>query len=297
MISQPLISKRATHSAHISKMPAASISHRDYIRRNSGPCTEPTSTLVLTSKSGWYIDVRILLPEPRPDAGQREKLKKVFKDGDIDDAEFFEEAKGGSLTVERLDWAFSGQSHATPAKGKEPGFSKWEHWLDSKTGWDEPPEEDEGLMYPQDDGRTLEKGGSVNPDTGEENTYEEMWRDVKIGKSSTWPSNNWCCVTLVLEQPEKKSRGSIMRLGSYCQGVKKVGEEFCAERWKYEYPDECKGGKWCLLARVGKGKVGCEVLFSKDNEDEKELGEMIKVGKRLDIAGDEWKVTEVESTW
>lgn len=277
-------------------MPTASISRRDYIRRGTAPFSEPTSTIVLTSKSGWYIDVRILLPEPRPDAGQREKLKSVFKDGDIDDAEYFEEAKKGSLTTARLDWAFSGPGHSTPAKGEEPGFSKWEHWVDSKTGLDEPPEVDEGFMYPQNDGRTLEKGGSVNPDTGEVNTYEEMWRDVPIEKPTTWPDTNWSCVVAICDEPAKQVKGCIMRLGPYCQGVKRVGGNFCAERWKYGYSDAWVGGKWCLLARVGEGEVGCELLLS-SNDDEKELGRTVKIGGVLTIGGDEWKVSEIEAEW
>jgi hypothetical protein len=277
-------------------MPTANISRRDYIRRGTAPASEPTSTLVLTSRSGWYIDVRILLHEPRPKTSQLEKLKSVFKDANADDAEFFEEAKKGPLTAKRLDWAFSGQGWSTPAKGKEPGISKWEHWVDSTIPWNEPAEDDKGFMYPQDDGRTLEKGSSINPVTGKKTTYEEMWRDVLIRRPSSWPDTNWQCIILVCEEPKEKTRGCIMRLGPYCQGVKRIGEDFCAERWKYAYSDEWVGGKWCLLARVGDHKIGCEALFS-STDDEKELGERFQVGRTLTIGEIGWTVTEVAKTW
>ncbi|KAF2431207.1 hypothetical protein EJ08DRAFT_632498 [Tothia fuscella] len=270
----------------------ANISRRDYIIRGCSPPSEPTSTLVLTSKSGWYIDIRILLSQPRPSAKEIEKLKTIFKDENTDDAELFLDPDRKSLSINRLDWAFSGQGHSTPAKGKDPGFSKWEHWIDSKTGLGESPEPDEGSMYPQDDGRTLEKGSSIDAVTGEEKTYEEMWRNVAVVKPSTWPETSYSCVVLVCDEPEKSMRGCIMRLGEYCQGVKRVGKEFYAERWKYAYSDQWEEGKWCLLARIGDGDVGCEVLVN--NID---LGQKVRVGEDVDVEGCKWRIHELDNDW
>lgn len=41
------------------------------------------------------------------------------------------------------------------------------------------------------------------------------------------------CVVLEHENAAKLSRGMVIRLGQFCQGVLQVGEEFAAERWEW----------------------------------------------------------------
>jgi hypothetical protein len=41
----------------------ATISHRKFIRWLPDEASEPTSTLVLTSPAGRFVDLRVLLPE------------------------------------------------------------------------------------------------------------------------------------------------------------------------------------------------------------------------------------------
>jgi hypothetical protein len=263
---------------------SASISRRDYIKWGQEPASEPTSTLVLTTKSGWYIDVRILLPNPRlnPDSVPPEK----------DDLALWKEtSKHGSLSLERLDWGFTGQATSTPSPdGKGPRHSRWEHWVDSKTKIDDPPVSDEGYMYAREDGRTLEKGRMVNPATGVDEDYEEMWADPPVEKPAHWKDDSLSGVVLKCEQ--KGIKGSIVRLGSYCQGVLRVGESICAERWTVGAEGDGVGnvGKWVLLARLGGGEVGCERLFAERDAD-------LRVGVAFANGGREWVVTEVDEEW
>lgn len=264
-------------------MPSAHISRRDYIRWGNSSSSEPTSTLVLTSKTGWYVDVRILrTPSSSTEAGGHDSML------DCDDAKIFDGIQKESLKIDRLDWAFSGQGHATPAHGDLPAKSRWHHWVDSKTLLSEPAIEDEGFMYPQDDGRTLEKGVMVNPETGVESEYEEMWRDIPVWRPKTWNEGSASCVVLVCEMPERGIRGAIMRLGHWCQGVLRVGEEVWVERWRFVNEEE--RGKWCLVVRVGDGKVGCEAVFHEDDDE-------LQVGGSVAVGGNDWKVTEICKEW
>jgi hypothetical protein len=262
---------------------SAHISRRDHIKWGSSPATEPTSTLVLTTKSGWYVDVRVLLStSSEPDVS--------ISPAKDDHTLFAETSKDGSFGVERLDWAFAGQALSTPGEKGGPSHSTWEHWVDSKTTLEEPPLSDQGDMFPQPDGRTLEKGRMANPATGVEEDYEELWRDQTIEKPSSWSEGRFSCV--VLKHDGKGVKGSVVRLGRYCQGVLRIDDDFTAERWLFvDGEKEFENGQgWKLLARVGKGKVGCEALIGENDDG-------IVATKHLHSGGREWVVSEVDDVW
>ena len=42
-----------------------------------------------------------------------------------------------------------------------------------------------------------------------------------------------CCVVLQHENTARRSRGTVIRVGQFCQGVLQVGETFAAERWEW----------------------------------------------------------------
>jgi hypothetical protein len=277
----------------------AHISRRDHIKWGHSPPSEPTTTLVLTTKSGWYIDVRILLSP----ANRHLSSTSVSKpEGSIlsnkEDLILEKETRSNaeenlaSLGIERLDWGFAGQASSTPhPSGSGPSHSKWEHWVDSKTTLDEPPVSDEGDMFPQPDGRTLEKGRMVNPGSGVEEDYEELWSDQAIEKPPSWTDEGrLSCVVFKCEAEGFK--GSIVRLGSYCQGVLRVGDGFCAERWKVASGEDVgkDEGKWIPLAKAGEGSVGCEGVLDLDDRS-------VTVGRGFMVDGKEWKVTEVNTDW
>jgi hypothetical protein len=256
------------------------ISHRASIRWLPDPASEPTSTLVLTSPTGWYIDIRILLSRetipPSVEIGDDELLQPASAPNQV----------SLNLPAEKIDWAFSGSSKSTPAKPEEdkPAHSEWNHWVDSKTLYHEPPIVDAGDMYPVTEVRVLEKGSMPNPATGLDTEYEEIWDDMPIKLPDLGNEKSATCLILVTEDTEKETKGCIMKLGSWCQGVLRVGKDISAERWKFIDEDK----SWVLVARVGKNGIGCEIAVGDD--------ESMETGKKIKAEGREWSVKEVHWT-
>lgn len=140
--------------------------------------------------------------------------------------------------------------------------SRWEHWIDSRTTEPENAA-DEGDMYEQPDGLTLEKGRMVNPATGTETDYEELWRDVEpvtvppVGAAAEGEAQKGVeCVVLKHENETSGARGMVVWLGRFCQGISRVGEEVAAERWEWK-----EGEGWRRTVRIGDRALPCEVLL------------------------------------
>ncbi|KAF7563084.1 hypothetical protein G7046_g1012 [Stylonectria norvegica] len=213
-----------------------SISIRKYIQWHPDEASEPTSTIVVTSPERRFVDLRILRPA-----------------GESDD---------------QLEWAIAGTSSSwkrDDGKGGQITHSEWRHWIDSRTNHPENAT-DEGDMIPQPDGTTLEKGSMINPSTGKETAYDELWWDVE-------PSGK----AVVLQVESEGLRGSVVWLGQYCQGLMKDGDAITAERW------ELKDGEWKRLVRVGEGVLPC--LLAVEFEG--------RVGDVVDVGGREWRAVEV----
>ncbi|KAI1085594.1 hypothetical protein F5B20DRAFT_518981 [Whalleya microplaca] len=252
----------------------ASISIRESIRWLPLPASEPTSTLVLTSPGRHFVDIRILhapLPSPAPSSADT---------GDSD--------SDTELPPARLDWAFAGISSASAVLCSALGLStgiehaKFAHVVDSRTRARPEDVVDEGYMSSLGDGRTLEKGRMVNPATGAEADYEEVWRDVA-------PAPGALCVVLELRREEREERGVVVCLGGYCQGVVRCGEAFAAERWVRSGTVTGEGtragacGRWKREARVGNLWMPCSAAM----EDA-----ALAVGGRVERGGQVWNVIE-----
>lgn len=146
--------------------------------------------------------------------------------------------------------------------------SRWEHWIDSRT--DEPESaSDEGYMYPQPDGSTLEKGRMVNPDTGLDSAYEEVWDDEE-------PLPARC---VVLRHEEGGARGLVVRLGRYSQGFLRIGSEVSLERW------ERRDGRAVRMVRMGRDEVPCQLSLMDDDG-------ACRPGKQITSGGRIWTVVE-----
>ncbi|KKY37147.1 hypothetical protein UCDDA912_g02787 [Diaporthe ampelina] len=170
--------------------------------------------MVLTSPGRRFVDVRVLTAAS-PGMGLDTELgHETF----------------GSLTTDRLDWAFAGESSSSKvsrADGSEVMHSVFNHWVDSRTT--EPQlVRDEGDMVPCPGGLALEVGSMVNPATGRMTPYEELWLDKVPAPSGA--QNPECVVFQLLDEPGAK-RGQFVCLGPYAQGVLRVGDTFTAERW------------------------------------------------------------------
>ncbi|KAL6400880.1 HRI1 domain protein [Ilyonectria robusta] len=234
-----------------------SISLREHIRWLPDEASEPTSTVVVTSPQRRYVDLRIFRPEGDQKAwsGQEE-----------------------ALPVDRLEWGIAGTSSSwmrDDGKGGQIRHSQWEHWIDSHTTEPENAT-DEGDMFPQPDGTTLETGSMVNPATGKDTAYEEVWLDVEPIPTSTSDVKS---IVLHMET-ETGGRGSVVRLGQYCQGFLREGDLMTAERWEWE---AAKG--WKRTIRMGDAELPCEKVLDDG------LG--AKKDEVVEIGGNAWKVVEV----
>ncbi|KAI9881296.1 MAG: hypothetical protein M1830_005582 [Pleopsidium flavum] len=277
-------------------MSAPSISERRYVRVIPGAAEEPTSTLVLTSHTSHYVDIRIF-------KSQNDEGPELPNDGG---------------PMERLEWGFAGTSHTEqpvpePAKVK-PSRSVWQHWVDSKS---DDPKPDEGDMWPQPNGDTLEKGSTRDPETGAVTEYEELWADVPVEKTGN--DGGLVSIVLQLHDDARSSRGMVVRVGRWCQGLLKIGNEVTVERWRWvsrdsillkqgptktgenETPvvvdgststtsgtqniqdDGDDAGDWKRVARLGVRFLPCAVTFDP---------ELAKEGNVVEAGDSSWKVIE-----
>jgi len=129
-------------------------------------------------------------------------------------------------------------------------------------------------MYPRPNDLTLEKGSMVNPDTGIDTAYEELWHDATPTAVPGEPAVR----ALVLQTEDEKNgvRGSVVRLGCYAQGLIRVGENISLERWEW------KEG-WKRTIRMGDAELPIEKILGE---------ETLKEGDTVGVGGREWKVIE-----
>ncbi|KAI9775169.1 MAG: hypothetical protein M1835_005912 [Candelina submexicana] len=255
-------------------MPTPSISLRKHIRWPPAPASEPTSTLVLTSQTSHFVDIRLLKPQPDNDSPS-------------------------SRSFEALDWAFAGISSTTPShpsNPESPAHTVWTHLIDSHAPSAPDTVQDEGDIFPQPNLDSLETGSMINPATGQMAAYEELWRDIEI------PCSLQCSVVLETrnKDSEKGERGMIVRVGGWCQGVVTDTNGRCTiERWRFvgsdgggigssdEHEAEAWVGDWRRVARLGDANLPCVFTF-----DETDLRE----GSEVKGTNERWAVIE-SSSW
>jgi hypothetical protein len=154
---------------------------------------------------------------------------------------------------------------------------QWRHWIDSRTPNTEGVA-DEGINHPQADGKTLEKGKMVNPATGKETDYEELWRDLE---PIPVDSESVKSIVLELEGPDG-TRGMVVLLGQFCQGLLRRGDRISAERW-----DWAASSGWHRVFVLGNETLPCSALMTSENRSE---GDIIRLGE------DSWRVVESSSS-
>ncbi len=242
------------------------------------PPNEPTSTLVLTSYTSYYVDVRILTSA----------LSEAFASSDPQH--------------NIVEWAFAGKSYTTTTTrsgssagqdlGEPSNHVVWEHWIDSK-----PTNSvaDEGDMYIQPNGDVLERGIQKDPLSGEVvGEYEELWTDLPV---ETVPAEDidsdsdkkMSVVIIRTEDGGEKVTGMVVRVGRVCQGVMTTpdGRGLDVERWKYVEKEgeggEGKGG-WRPEVKVGVGMMPCLMTFK---------GVLLTERMQVPGSGGLWRVVEV----
>ncbi|KAH8168327.1 protein HRI1 domain-containing protein [Sarocladium implicatum] len=231
-----------------------SISIRQSIRWLPDEAEEPTSTIVLTSPQRRFVDLRVFKPSPDSDTIPK-----------------------GQLDPWQLEWGIAGTSSTrtrTGDGGEVITRGRWDHWIDSRT-----PEfvYDEGDMFPMSDTLTLEKGSMVNPATGKETAYEEVWED---SEPMSVPGSGRTCAVLRMETEKREEKGLMVVLGRRCQVLARIGEDVTAERWDWDEQDGWVRTLWMgETALPGKG-----VLEKMDKLAEGDVHE---------VAGYSWKVVEL----
>lgn len=241
--------------------------HICWASNNGGEPSEPTSTIVLTTSRRYYVDIRML----KSDGNKNAKVEETFVG---------------------LDWAFAGTSSTvrSPIPGDDATIVEWRHWIDSRSlgkerGYDA---KDVGRCFPQPNGDELELGNMINPDTGVETEYEELWGTIDIKSTSQEVSTRArkaaiCLQTMSKSDWEKEtSSGMVVRVGQFIQGLIVTETRATLERWSYDASSK----EWIRLVRLGDAEceLPCQKLFEPDR---------IFEGKEIRHGGLSWCVKEL----
>jgi hypothetical protein len=114
-------------------------------------------------------------------------------------------------------------------------------------------------MYPMppdgEDEIVLEKGTMVNPETGLQTEYEEVWIERELDPV---PEDEGSQVVVLDFDKGVERRGRVVRVGKLCQGLLREQDQVVAERWEW---DEERG--WVRSKLVGRdGALPCEKLLT-----------------------------------
>ncbi|CAF9928970.1 MAG: hypothetical protein ALECFALPRED_004183 [Alectoria fallacina] len=260
-------------------MGVPTISERKHYRLLPAEPEEPTSTIVLTSKDSYFIDVRIL----------RGKLEQ--------------EKNQEANTESCLNWAFAGKSHTTFSQdsSKQLSHTVWDHWIDSRSN---NPDSDEGDMWVQPNGDILEKGKNSDPVSGEETEYEELWHDLQV--EAFGKKHNRSSLVMRADQPERMIRGMAVKIGGWCEGLLKIGDGLTVERWEWRSTDSASNvapteaskeekrthNDWIRTFRLGDGTLPCKDMCSR-SFGKFGLNAVLNTITNNDWKSDiEWKVVE-----
>lgn len=221
---------------------------------------ETTSTIVLKSKKSYYVDIRIY----------KDALGKRSVSLPVD------------YPMTALKWAFAGKSQMTKGKTESdvftPQHSIWEHWVDSKSN---DLLVDEGDLWPQPNGDVLKIGKRLHPTTGLECEYEESWGDIMV--EVVGDEKELVSIALVMEDSSRNAKGMVVRIGTYCQGILKIGEELTVERWKWSDANQHGAKDWSCTIRIGRGLLPCDIAINKP---------MIDKDTFIESGDFQWRVVE-----
>ena len=102
-------------------------------------------------------------------------------------------------------------------------------------------------MYTQANGEVLERGEMRNPASGEVEAYEECWVDLGIGRVIGEKGEGWrSWVLKTSEGAREGTRGMIVRIGEWMQGVLRRGESVGVVRWMWSAEEG-----WRKVAAIG----------------------------------------------
>ncbi|KAI9659808.1 MAG: hypothetical protein M1821_001159 [Bathelium mastoideum] len=224
------------------------------------PLIEDTSTLVLTTSTSRFVDIRVHHHTPLPDDR-----------GLPHDA--------GALGL--LNWAFAGtaSSHKVTDSGPPYDVCRWTHWVDSRVVLGGEPHDDFANMYNMQNGLALEIGSMRHP-SGEMFPYEELWTDLAIESTNLVEPRRKVCILATMEDSAREAQSMIVRVGRWVQGIVAKGGEISVERWKWRE----ESGKFERVVKIGRLFLPCFIGFDE--------GSTTQVGKTLEFDKLVWKVDE-----
>ncbi|GAA5939406.1 hypothetical protein JCM3775_001701 [Rhodotorula graminis] len=200
------------------------------------PHSEPEDVLVISGRSGFYLDLRIdkaacsRSPSPTP-------------------------RKNPSRADPRISWATAGRKELLPLEpGQEHPRARFTALLDSRrpssSSSPSPDNEDdsapdEGSFEPLSNGDVLERGFMLRPETGLVAPYEEVWRRLAVK-----PDARVVFLELVASPGGRSERAYVGRVGEWELGLVDGGEGgFGAVRRERRRDD----GRWETTFEAGAG--------------------------------------------
>ncbi len=191
------------------------------------------------------------------------------------------------LPLSRLDWAIAGTSSSTLIPSREDPnkaikHGQWAHWIDSRSAQcDGVVDEGDMVDDPSDPALTLETGRMLNPATGVETDYEEVWRSEPIQMvAGAGDGEAVTCLALQMEGGEGSKRGLLVRLGQYCQAFARDGDEIALERLQWDSDQQ----RWVTKVRIGKLEFPTDIATYLAHEAR--VDDEVKVGSEV------WRVIE-----
>lgn len=138
---------------------------------------------------------------------------------------------------------------------------------------------------PSDPRLVLETGRMLNPATGVETDYEEMWRSEPIQTVPLLGGGEGEVTCLALQWDGQDStdvvkRGLVVRLGQYCQAFARDGDDITVERLKWDVDQQ----RWARQVRIGEQELPTEIATY--------LAHETKADDEVKVGGAVWKVVE-----
>jgi len=149
---------------------------------------------------------------------------------------------------------------------KTDEIAKFIHLVDSRVPHDPLSVKDEGLFTKLPNGDDLETGTMLNPSTGHEMSYEEIWRTLPVTTDK---------MTL-LESSGDRDKTFLGRIGRWFQGIGVTDFDREVHAVRGEFID----GGWRTVFCVGVS--GRAEYFEEKDE--------WKVGNEIEVNGRKWKV-------
>lgn len=189
-------------------------------RQLPGQAEDPTSSLVLRSKRGYYVDVRVRRgitpnePELPNEGGPIERLLLARAGRCGTDGKSQTEPPSRKRCAE---WIQETSVNSDQARNKEVREDK-EEWKTQRSS-------------PVGFGQLVGQAVIADPVTGAPITFDEL--SIELPVSPVNCDGIRTSIVLRIRDEERDVRGTVVRVGEWCQGILQIGHDISVERWKW----------------------------------------------------------------